>query len=113
MSTPGFAPSTPNHKHVSFINLDDLVPRTDLAYAEWVAKALAEVYNVQNMNSQVDMPTRIGSVPPQSLFPGGELVLFHRGIAAQISHEYLAGSLFLTTENHEMKKYVQRFKRLM
>ena len=110
MSTAGTSLNNSRNAHISFINLDDPVPRMDLAYANWAAKALAEVYNREHSDEVEHLP--LDPPPPQALRPSGTLVLLTKAKAAQISDVGLARCLFLTLEKHNVSKYKQQLAHL-
>jgi hypothetical protein len=119
MSTAGTTANNPKNIHVSFVNLDDPVPRLDYAYANWLARALAEVYNRETADhvsgdkeSLCDPSTIIGPLPPQELRPGGQLVLLADRVAREISHSYLEQCLFLDAAKHNKFKYQERLENL-
>jgi len=82
----------------------------DLAYANWAAKALAEVYNREHSDEVEHLP--LDPPPPQALRPSGTLVLLTKAKAAQISDVGLARCLFLTLEKHNVSKYKQQLAHL-
>ncbi|KAJ3552835.1 hypothetical protein NM688_g3941 [Phlebia brevispora] len=116
--------SIPNPTHitrtrdriVSFVNLGDLVPRTDLAYASWIADTVGKYLARATSNNTSDKLS-YKPLPKQKLFPGGELVLMDGtqdlGIIGTIQPRQLEGVAFLDIEAHKGTTYAELVTRLL
>ena len=96
----------PTDRVISFVNLKDPVPRADLAYALWVADALGKYLTRITDDSKVPAYTPL---PPQLLFPGGEMVLLDEDgdAAAKLTPSMLQRLAFLDLQAHGKKEYVR------
>ncbi|THH18232.1 hypothetical protein EW146_g2727 [Bondarzewia mesenterica] len=96
----------PTDRVISFVNLNDPVPRADLAYALWVANSLGK-YLTQIANN-AKLPAYL-PLPPQVLFPDGEMVLLDDDgdAAAKLTPDVLIELAFLDLQAHGKKEYVR------
>ncbi|ETW85080.1 hypothetical protein HETIRDRAFT_448317 [Heterobasidion irregulare TC 32-1] len=96
----------PTNRVIFFVNLKDPVPRADLAYALWVVDALGKYLTRITDDSKMPAYTPL---PPQLLFPGGEMVLLDGdGDAAEnLTPSMLQSLAFLDLQAHGKKEYVR------
>ncbi|KZT19434.1 alpha/beta-hydrolase [Neolentinus lepideus HHB14362 ss-1] len=104
--------SVPNPVHtsraqdriLSFINLNDPVPRAEVPYAEWLAESLGRYLAVQSGHANIPP---FSPLPKQTLYPGGELVLLDEGggVAGKLESNALSGHAFLDLSAHDSSEY--------
>ncbi|KAF5385566.1 hypothetical protein D9757_006792 [Collybiopsis confluens] len=84
---------------LSFINLNDPVPRAEIPYAEWLAETLGRFL------AKKKVP--YSALPKQTLYPGGELVLLGEGkeVVGKLDSTALSGRAFLDLGAHDSSEY--------
>ncbi|KAG7087598.1 hypothetical protein E1B28_013551 [Marasmius oreades] len=89
---------------LSFINVNDPVPRAELPYADWLAETLGRYLAIRQGNTNVPP---YSALPNQILYPGGEMVLLDEGgeVAGKLEPGTLSGKAFLDLAAHNSLGY--------